>query len=128
MEKTKLKIFLDTNIVIYFLKGFPEVVELLSQAEDIAISFITYIELLCYELDKREQRNIIEFVKYIEIKYPDEITANLTIDIRRKTKLKIPDAIICAQAKQSNFLLVTADKEILKKMDKDSIIDPFSVK
>ena len=39
------KIFVDTNILIYFLKGDQEVIEMISD-KDLVISFISELELL----------------------------------------------------------------------------------
>ena len=38
------------------------------------------------------------------------------IGIRQKLRLKIPDAIIAASAKKEQAMLVTADKEMVKKV------------
>jgi len=38
-----------------------------------------------------------------------------TIDIRKSTGLKLPDAIICAQSLQHNYILFSNDKKILNK-------------
>lgn len=58
--------------------------------------------------------------------YLDEETVKLTIEIRKNTDLKIPDAVIVAQARQNKFTLATADKEVLSKIKNFSIIDPFN--
>ena len=120
-----MNLFLDTNIVIYFLKGVVEAVELIRNAERLAISFITEIELLCYDVKDEEKRNIKKFLDSIDIYYPDsEISIN-SADIRKKTGLKLPDAIICAQSHRNNFILATADKEILKNKNSFKVINPF---
>ena len=120
-----MNLFLDTNIVIYFLKGVVEAVELIRNAERLAISFITEIELLCYDVKDKEKRNIQKFLDSIDIYYPDsEISIN-SADIRKKTGLKLPDAIICAQSHRNNFILATADKEILKNKNSFKVINPF---
>ena len=120
-----MNLFLDTNIVIYFLKGVVEAVELIKNAERLAISFITEIELLCYDVKDEEKRNIQKFLDSIDIYYPDsEISIN-SADIRNKTGLKLPDAIICAQSHRNNFILATADKEILKNRNSFKVINPF---
>jgi predicted nucleic acid-binding protein len=41
------KIFVDTNILLYFLKGDEEVIDMISDNE-IVISFITELELLSF--------------------------------------------------------------------------------
>jgi len=120
-----MNLFLDTNIVIYFLKGVVEAVELIKNAERLAISFITEIELLCYDVKDEEKRNIQKFLDSIDIYYPDsEISINSAY-IRNKTGLKLPDAIICAQSHRNNFILATADKEILKNRNSFKVINPF---
>jgi predicted nucleic acid-binding protein len=90
-----MNLLLDTNIVIYFLKGEKEVVENVSKAENIAISFITEIELNCYDVKRDEMTKISSFIKQVEIFYPDRLTVKHTIDIRKSAGLKLPDAIIC---------------------------------
>ncbi len=90
-----------------------------------AISFITEIELLCYDVKDEEKRSIKKFLDSIDIYYPDsEISIN-SADIRKKTGLKLPDAIICAQSHRNNFILATADKEILKNKNSIKVINPF---
>jgi predicted nucleic acid-binding protein len=91
-----MNLLLGTNIVIYFLKGEKEVVENVSKAENIAISFITEIELNCYDVKRDEMTKISSFIKQVEIFYPDRLTVKHTIDIRKSAGLKLPDAIICA--------------------------------
>ncbi len=120
-----MNLFLDTNVVIYFLKGIVEAVELVRNAERLAISFITEIELLCYDVKEEEKRNIQKFLDSIEIYYPDPEISISTADIRKKTGLKLPDAIICAQSHKNNFILATADKEILKNKNSIKLINPF---
>ncbi len=48
-----------------------------------------------------------------------------TIFVRNKYGLKIPDATIVATAIEKDLVLITADKEILKKVDDIKIIDPL---
>ena len=93
-----MNVLLDTNIVIYFLMGAEKVVESVRKAEKIAISFITEIELQCYGVKPNEMKKIKSFLKEVEIFYPNQTTVKHTIDIRNKTSLRLPDAIICAQS------------------------------
>jgi len=110
-----MNVLLDTNIVIYFLKGEKEVVENVSKAKNIAISFISAIELNCYDVKRDEMTKISSFIKQVDIFYPDHLTVKHTIDIRKSTGLKLPDAIICAQSLQHNYILFSNDKKILNK-------------
>jgi predicted nucleic acid-binding protein len=120
------KVFMDTNAILYFLTD--KTISVVKA--DFIISFITEIELLSYpNLTQKEEIIIKEFLKNIFIlKINEEIIIN-TIMIRKKYKLKIPDAIIVSSAKYMKTPLVTDDKKILKI--KDILIlsyDDFKIK
>lgn len=121
-----MNVLLDTNIVIYFLKGEKEVVENVRKAENIAISFITEIELNCYDVKRDEMTKISSFIKKVEIFYPDSLTVRHTINIRKSAGLKLPDSIICALSLQHNYTLFTNDKRILNKHLDIKAINPLS--
>ena len=116
---------LDTNIVIYFLKGAGKVVESISKADKVAVSFITEIELQCYDVMPGELKKIKSLLNEIEIFYPNKATVKNTIYIRNKTGLRLPDAIICAQAKQYNYTLFSNDKRLLKKSREFEVFNPL---
>ncbi len=79
------------------------------------LSFINELELLSYpEINNSEEEKIENFIKDIEvISYNDEIKSN-TIRLRKKFKLKLPDAIICATAYLNNASLITHDSNLAK--------------
>ncbi|MBC7388872.1 MAG: PIN domain-containing protein, partial [Opitutaceae bacterium] len=52
-------IFLDTNILIYLLKGNKEIADLLNRKEFI-ISFITELELLSFPFEDKNEYNQIK--------------------------------------------------------------------
>ena len=120
-----MNVLLDTNIVIYFLKGEKKVVENVSKAKNIAVSFITEIELNCYDAEPGEMAKINSFLKHVEIFYPVPETVKHTINIRKNTGLKLPDAIICAQSIQYNYKLFSNDKKILNKLLDIKAINPL---
>jgi len=120
-----MNLFLDTNVIIYFLEGENKTVKLLSTASRLATSFITEIELLSYNVTEEEKASIRQFIEKIDVLYADKETVTKTVDIRQNRHLKIPDAIIVAQAQQINFTLATADKEIINKVGDIAVINPL---
>jgi predicted nucleic acid-binding protein len=117
----KRKIFLDTNAVIYYLKGIKGF-EVLGNHKTFYYSFMTTIELLSYGDDESRQI-ILDFLKKGKrININKKIIAE-TIEIRRHNRLKIPDAIIVASSKIVGADLFTSDEEILKKIDFLNIFD-----
>lgn len=118
---------LDTNSIIYFFNGEEKISKLIEEAEGhISISFITKIELLCFETeDKDIIREIVEFLKEIDVGYIDNEIITKTIDYRKNLKIKVPDAIIVATAWVRDLTLVTADKSLTKKLKDVKIISPI---
>jgi len=117
---------LDTNSVIYFFSGEEKISKLIESAKDeIFISFITQIELLCFDTDDRlAQKRIKEFIEDIKVILIDDKIISNTIEYRKNLKIKVPDAIICATAKTLRLTLVTADKSITKKSTGLKIVIP----
>ena len=111
-----MNLLLDTNFVISFLKGEEDSLRILSDSSSVAVSFITKIELLCYNVDKEEENKIKEFLDNVDVLFPDDDTIKYTIEIRKNTGLKLPDAVIAAQSRQYDLTLATYDKELSKKV------------
>lgn len=108
---------LDTNVIIDFLKGCSADVQFILSKERslLAISQITRIEILSHESITEDAEKLINaFFRYITV---IPITLDIereTILLRRKMKLKTPDAIIAASAIVERRTLVTRDKRLLK--------------
>ncbi|HEY5465282.1 MAG TPA: type II toxin-antitoxin system VapC family toxin [Hanamia sp.] len=100
---------LDTNILLYALKGLTDV----RLYFDIppSISVVTEIEILGVKEIKNSEVKIRETV--IEYCQSIPITNSIkkrTIELKRVIKLAVPDALIAATAIEGGFTLVTADK------------------
>lgn len=108
------RLCVDTNILLYFLKGDQEVIEMISN-KGIVISFITELELLSFPKISTESEDTINgLLKNCQIVDIRSEIKDLTIEIRRKSKLKIPEAIVAATAFNSKLPLLTADKQLRK--------------
>ena len=120
---------LDTNAVIYYFKGMQKAVavfKLLEDAnEDINLSVITKIELLSFD-NEDELKNIDRLLANSRIFSLDDEIVDKTIEVRKKYKLKLPDAIIAATAMINNLTLVTHNKKDFKKIRGLKIIDPLN--
>ncbi|MDT0686871.1 type II toxin-antitoxin system VapC family toxin [Autumnicola psychrophila] len=114
------KIFVDTNILLYFLNGEKEVIEILFEKE-IIISFITELELLSFpELSPTSEKIIVSLLNNCSIKNISTRIKSLAIETRKNFGLKLPDAIIAATALDLNIPLITADKQFGR-------VDPLEV-
>lgn len=117
-----IKSFLaDTNILVYYLEGRPQLQPYTES--NFLISVITEIEFLGVKyiqglsLPKRES-----LVKDC-IRLPlDEVVKDIAINIKQRTKMRTPDAIIAATAIKYQLTLLTADKEFKKIPELSSLI------
>lgn len=101
-------IVLDTNILIYLSKKQLDLEQLFQENARYSISVITKIELLGYPFKSEEELNIINGIinALNEIPLSDEVV-QLTISLRKRYKIKIPDAIVYASAQALNGSLYT---------------------
>lgn len=108
------KLFLDTNIILYFLDGDKTLAELLHNKQ-LYISFITELELLAFRNLNNEEENIIsEFISECHVVGINDSIKSETIRIRRKYNTKLPDSIIAATSFYLDLPLITADSSFKK--------------
>lgn len=115
------KLFLDSNIIIYFLSGDDTLTELL-EGKSIYISVITKLELLSYsDLSGKEKFKLENFLSECTIVDLNAFVQTTTINIRKKYRLKLPDSIIVASAVYVDLPLISSDKS-LKNLREVSIL------
>ena len=115
---------LDSNIIIYLSKREVPL-SFLDQFDNHYISVITYMEVLGYQFrDSKEEEFIREMIEVFSVLFIDQKIADTAIEIRRKQRIKLPDAIIAATAKVLNLCLVTRNIDDFKKVA-IQIANPF---
>lgn len=99
---------LDTNAVIYLLSGrlvFP-----LPDGQ-YSVSIITEIELLSFSgISAGEEQKIRALLLLLDRIHLTDAVRDETIRLRRKSRLKLPDAIIAASASINDAVLLTNDQ------------------
>lgn len=126
-----IKYIWDTNTVIYYLQQqFSPSAEkfmddLLKEARPV-ISAITEIELLCWKSatvkDLEVLQNFIGDAVVIELEQPIKYK---TADIRKKHKIKLPDAIIAATSIVYDLTLVSRNISDFKTIEGLQLINPW---
>jgi len=112
------KVLLDSNIIIYLSQGKIAVDDLIHENSAYFISVITFMEVLGYDFESTdEELTVRSLLNLFEIFYIDEKTSHRVIDIRRKNRVKLPDAVICATAIENGCILYTRDKQFLQIND-----------
>ena len=123
----------DTNSIIFFLQDLlpsPSKAFLLKELNQRKpqISIITEIELLSWpKISRVEISSISEFLSNFEsIGLTEEIKI-ATIQLRKSTGLKIPDAVIAATALTQAVPLLTNNLKDFEKVDFLKILDPMNL-
>ena len=102
---------LDTNTILYFLAGR---VGAQLPAVPLAASVISKIEALSYPAIKAdEEKQVRAFFQAINVVSLDESISEMAILLRRRHRLKIPDALIAATALVHDMELVSADQHFV---------------
>jgi predicted nucleic acid-binding protein len=109
-----LNFLCDTNIILYLLEGDRTLAELLN-GKRIYVSFITELELLSYkDLVRTDIKKIQSLLADSTVMDINPEIKRLTLLVRRKYKLKLPDAIIAATSLFMKIPLITADVSFKK--------------
>jgi len=115
---------LDSNIIIYLSKREVPL-SFLDQFDSHYISVITYMEVLGYQFrDSKDEEFIRNILEVFSILFINQKIADMAIEIRKKQRIKLPDAIIAATAKVLDLCLVTRNIDDFKKVE-IQIANPF---
>lgn len=107
---------LDTNAILYLIKGDKKVFQLIDQ-KFVAINFIVEIELLGWKNMTAElQAIILDLIKDVHYFDYSHRVKQRTIALRQKYSFKLADAFIAATALEFDLTLVSADT-IFSKID-----------
>jgi len=112
---------LDTNAIIYYLKGDAKTVaifrDIFNGGVPIYISVITELELFSFsELSAKEIENIDNLLKTVMIIPIDSRVARTAGFVRRRYKLKVPDSIIASTSMLTGTTLITRNIDDFKKI------------
>src|SRR3990167_5567835 len=102
-----MKALFDTNILIDYLNGEMQAKHEIERYEFVAISIVTYIEVLVGIRDSTLVDPVKQFLGRFVVFSLDATIAERTVHMRQQLKLKVPDAVILATALQEACILVT---------------------
>ena len=113
------EILVDTNIILYLLTGSDTLQNLL-QGKDIYLSFITELELIGFkEITSEQEKQISELLVDCSIIPMNKLIKEKYVELRKKYRLKLADAIIAASAIVFDMPIITADKhfKVITELD-----------
>jgi predicted nucleic acid-binding protein len=123
---------IDTNILIFYYDDHipSKSVEIVDDIffKSFNISIITKIEFLGWQnYDERQYQNAVLFAEGARIFPLVESIANKAIELKRKKRIKLPDAVIAATCLINDFILVTRNQDDFKSIEGLELYNPFEV-
>jgi predicted nucleic acid-binding protein len=117
---------IDTNIVIYLSQGKLKASDFAKKGSSLYLSSVTYIEALGYSFPNQEEEKVVtKLCEVFERLFLTEEVEKQTISLRKKYKIKLPDAIIAATAIVYNLTLVTCNSDDFKHIFGLKILNPL---
>ena len=110
-----MKAVFDTNILIDYLNGIDNAKSEIDLYTERYISVITVIETLVGASTEEEETAIRRFLSTFRIKELSQSIAEISIQLRKENKLKVPDAIVYGTAKDEGCILVTRNTKDMKR-------------
>jgi len=122
---------IDTNAVIDYLgkKFTVQGMDFMNNVIDALpnVSVITKIEVLGFKTSDSYSQLLESFMNDVTVLDLTAAVVNESIKIRKKYKIKLPDAIIAATAIVYELILVTHNISDFKDIKKLKLVDPFKI-
>lgn len=96
----------DSNIVIDFLLGHLQAIDLLARHPDAAISIVTWIEVMSGGPPEKEGAIRDFLARFLILPVTPEVATEAAW-LRRRKRIKLPDAIIWASARIEGGILLS---------------------
>lgn len=111
MARPDTQAVFDTNILIDYLVGREEAQLEFERYTRRAVSLVTWMELQVGARDEEEGDVIDLFLREFRVVDVTREVARRAVAIRRRTRLRLPDAIIWATAETESALLITRNSK-----------------
>lgn len=115
----------DTNILIDHLNAVPQARAEIERFDDRAISIVTWMEVMV-GADAEVADATRRFLGGFSIVELDAAVAERAVGLRRRHRIKLPDAVIWASAQVAGRLLVTRNTRDFPK-DDPGVREPYAL-
>lgn len=117
----------DTSVVIDYLNGVRGAARELERYDGVTISVVTWMEVMVGVREESEEPLVREFLATFGVHGVDSAVADRAVRIRRARRIRLPDAIIEATARERGELLVTRNSRAFPRDDPSVRIPPYRV-
>ena len=122
---------IDSNVIIGYLAGVIPAfgMKFISNIVDQTphISVISQIEVLRYNDIPENEAILASFISNSVIHSLSPIVVKHTIELCKRSKIKLPDAVIAATALTENFVLLTRNISDFKNIVGLKILNPWDI-
>ncbi|OKH36549.1 twitching motility protein PilT [[Phormidium ambiguum] IAM M-71] len=117
---------LDSNIIIYAAQAeHPQIRDFISE-HDIAVSALSYVEVLGYhQLTEESRLYFEEFFRIVEVFPISQAVLDRAVALRQTRRMTLGDAIIAATALVYDMALVTRNIEDFQWIGELTLVNPF---
>lgn len=112
-----MKALIDSDVLIDYLQGVPQARKEISRYSELLYSIVSWMEIMCGADTQQEiqaAQSLLDSMTCVDLT-PD--IAAKAVEVRKDSKLKLPDAIILATADRSGCILVTRNTRDFDKRD-----------
>lgn len=120
-----VKALFDTNVLIDYLNAVPQARVELERYNEKAISIVTWMEVMI-GADSTVEAATLSFLDEFELIALDDRVARSAVKLRRKYRMKLPDAIVWASALVNAMLFVTRNTRDFP-MDDPAVRAPYQL-
>ena len=106
-----MKAVIDSDVLIDYLQGVPDAKVEIDRYDPPLYSVISWLEVMCgadTDEDRESAEALFKSMKRVELS-PE--VARKAVEVRKKLKLKLPDAVILASADCEGCILVTRNSK-----------------
>ena len=121
-----LRAILDSDVLLDFLQGQAKAEQELRRYADWEISVVTWMEVLSGTEGKEEEKQGRRFLDSLKVHPLSTSVAEEAVQLRKKFRLRLPDAVIWATARTEGCLLVTRNHRHFPK-DEPGIRFPYDL-
>ena len=121
------KLLLDSNIAIYLSKKTLSILDFAQPGDTLFVSLVTYMEVVGYTFsDETEEAFTKALFDSLQRLPVTQAVANRVVEYRKLRKIKLPDAIILATAREYGCRLITRNVTDFINLDNEvKIVNPF---
>ena len=102
-----MRAIIDSDVLIDYLQGLEKAKRELDRYSNREISIISWMEVMTGADTPEEEKDSREFLSTFTIHQLSVEIASEAVEIRKKFRIRLPDAIVWATARTNSCLLVT---------------------